>query len=141
VSQDLRASSSVITAGQSVTATDVLTVDSTTNSQARALVAVIPPPATLARTKPKPQGNAKPTGKVLFEDDGKVLARVTVKVIRGVAEAQARLKLKVPGVQTLSAVYVPDVSSKKQGLSAITTTTEVTVLPKAPGKGPGNEKG
>ena len=114
VSQNLRASASVITARGTLTTTDVLTVSSTSPDQARTLAAAIPQLSTLSRTKPRHKPAA--TGTVLFEDGTTVLERVKVRIVQGKAEAKAKLKLTVPGVQTLSAAYVPDPKSKRLGL-------------------------
>jgi hypothetical protein len=55
--------------------------------------------------------------------------------VPGVARATARLKLTTPGVQTISAVYMPDAASRKLGLSAMTTSAQVTVVPEPAKKG------
>jgi hypothetical protein len=130
VSQTLSSSKSVVTAGQTVNVTDVLTL-SGTSAMAVGLVPALVAPSRAAKG-PKPKTG--PTGVVLFEDGSTVLQRVKLKVVRGLAEAKAKLKLTMLGVQTINAVYVPDAQSQKLGLSARTASTQVTVLP-APPKG------
>ena len=104
VSQNLQASASTVTVGQSFSATDVLTVNSSTTSQARPLFALISPLPALARSKPKPKGQHRANRQGPLRKQRQGAGRATVKVIGGVAEAKAKLKLKTPGLQTLTAV-------------------------------------
>ncbi len=137
VAQSLQTNSNIITAGQTVTTTDVLNTNSSSPAQARPSIAPLPQFRTLGQKKSKP--NAKPTGSVLFEEGSVVLKRVKIQVVHGVAQAKAKLKLTVPGLQTISAVYVPSAASKKLGLSATTVSTVINVLPapSKPSKGSG----
>ncbi len=136
VSQNLQASTGTITAGQTLTTTDVLNVNSSSAAQVQPLFATIPQVSALA--KKKPQSRSKPTGTVLFEEGNIVLKRVKVQVVQGVAEAKAKLKLTVPGYQAISAVYEPSAASKKLGFSATTVVTVVNVLPAPPKKSKGS---
>ncbi len=138
VTQSLQTNSTVVTAGQTITTTDVLNTNSSSPVQVQPLIAALPEVRTLAQKKPK--SNAKPTGTVLFEEGSVVLKRVKVQVVHGVAEAKAKLKLTVPGLQTISAVYEPSAASKKLGLSATTVSTVINVLPAPPKKSKGSGK-
>ena len=138
VTQSLQTNSNVITAGQTVTTTDVLSTNSSSSAQVLPLIAALPNVRTLAQKKPK--SNGKPTGTVLFEEGSVVLKRVKVQGVHGVAEAKTKLKLTVPGLQTISAVYEPSAASKKLGLSATTVSTVINVRPAPPRKSKGSGK-
>ena len=138
VTQNLQTNTSVVTAGQTVTTTDVLTASPSSPAHTQPLFAVIP--HVLSRAKKMRKPNAKPSGTVLFEEGNVVLKRVKVQVVHGVAQAKAKLKLTVPGLQTISAVYVPSAASKKLGLSATTVSTVINVLPAPPKKMKGSRK-
>jgi parallel beta-helix repeat protein len=77
-----------------------------------------------------------PTGTVIIEDGSSVLKQAKVKVVRGVSEAQVKLKLTRLGTQTLYVIYQPDAKSVQNGFTPSFTSSSVTVTagPKRGGK-------
>jgi hypothetical protein len=136
VSQNLSASKSTVAVGQSFNLTDKLTIN---GASPMVVVAGIVPRGALTAAKTRTKGKPHPTGTVLFEDGSTPLKSVKVKVVHGVAEATAKLKLTTPGVQTINAIYTPDAQSQRLGFSALVASTKVNVLPAGP-KMPGGKK-
>jgi hypothetical protein len=134
VTQRLAVSKTTVAAGQSFSLTDTLTINGATPMVIS--TAAVPRGVLSAAKKSRSKGTSEPTGTVLFEEGSTVLRSAKVKVTHGVARATAKLKLTTPGVQTISAVYMPDAASQKLGLSAMTTSAQVTVVP-----GPAKKKG
>ena len=120
----LRTNKSVMTAGATLTLTDVITINQQLSSVAQVRID--------RRRKPsKPKGPPQPTGTVFFEIGNKVLARVKVKVLKGVAQAKAKVKLNAAGTQTIFAVYEPDAAAERSGFTPTFASSTVTVNPAA----------
>ena len=122
--EELKSNKSVITVGGTLSLTDIITINQQLSSVAQVRIDGKGKHA-------KPPGPPEPTGTIFFEVGNKVLARVKVKVLKGVAQAKARVKLKAAGTQTIFAVYEPDGAAQQNGFTPTFTSSTVTVNPAA----------
>jgi hypothetical protein len=88
----------VITVGKILTATDILRINQKTSVSALG-----------AHSEKKGKSGVskssnEPTGTVFFEDGNRIVAAAKVMLVRGVGQAQAKLKLTTVGMQTIYAV-------------------------------------
>ena len=118
--EELKNNKSVITVGATLTLTDIITINQQLSSVAQVRL-------DRKGKHTKPQGPAEPTGTVFFEVGNKILARVKVKVLKGVAQAKAKVKLNAAGTQTIFAVYEPDAAARQNGFTPTFTSSTVTV--------------
>jgi hypothetical protein len=120
--QTASANTHVITAGKTFVATDTITPNNAAGSSA---ARIGPEAAKTVKSKTK----ITPTGAVYFDDGDTVIAQARVKVVRGVAKAQAKLKLTTLGTQTIFVVYQPDAKGLAHGLTPDFSSFTVTVDP------------
>ena len=77
--------------------------------------------------KTKPAKVVEPTGKVVFLVGGKVIKAAPVEVVKGVAEARAKLKFRQSGTEMVVCEYVPDRKAAKGGYTESVAVTSVVV--------------
>ena len=133
-SDQLKAAKSVIVVGQTLSATDIVKI----NQPISQSIALARPEESKKRTA---GSKTEPTGTVFFEDGDTIIGHSKVKVVRGVAEAQAKLKLTNVGPQTIYALYDPDAEAMQNGFTASYTSMTITVDPKAAKKGSEKSRG
>jgi hypothetical protein len=126
-----------ITVGKTLTVTDILKIN---QQQSQSLAGVHAEKKGKSSGAKGTKGKAEPTGTVYFKDGNTVLAAVKVKVVRGTAQAQAKLKLTTLGPQTIYAVYQPDAQAMQNGFAATFTSSMVTVEPSTEKGGKGKPK-